>query len=158
MVSRDLAEALVGVIPKTMQLIRAEVRRSSDALSLTQFRILSRLLEYPRTNAELALELGVSDPAMSRQIQSMVEAGWIDRVCAKHDRRSNRLSATRAGEKVFLALRERVVSDFERRIEALDEIERQDLRAGLEVIGAMVSENPAREAAPAAASTEAHPA
>ncbi|MBS1961217.1 MAG: MarR family transcriptional regulator [Bdellovibrionales bacterium] len=139
MVTRPLADALVSVVPKTMQLIRAEIRRSSGALSLTQFRILARLRDFPRTNAELAAELGVSDPAMSRQIQTMVEAGWVDRVCVKSDRRCNRLSPTRAGDTAFLALREHVVNEFERRIESLDELDRLDLKAGLDVISNLLS-------------------
>jgi DNA-binding MarR family transcriptional regulator len=142
MVTRDLADALVSVVPKTMQLIRAEIRRSPGEASLTQYRILARLRASPRSNSELATGLGVSRPAMTRQMNTMVRLGWVARIPARDDRRKNHLTATPRGEKIFKAMREEVVKNFVHRIEGLDRSERRDLEAGVAALARLLAERP----------------
>lgn len=131
MISRDLADSLVGVIPKTMQLLREDVRRSTGHATLTQYRILARLCTFPRTNSELASEMSVSLPAMTRQMNIMVKAQWVTRVMNQDDRRKNQIAVTSEGKKVYAQIRKKVVADFTKRIENLDEQTRSELNSGV---------------------------
>lgn len=74
-------------------------------ITASEFSVLCCVVEYPRKHAgapacvaDIAAQMGVSVPAVSRTLRSLQEKGWIERNVDEADRRSVRVTATPAGE------------------------------------------------------------
>src|SRR2546422_357750 len=95
----ELARAFLDVVPRTMWLVRAEVRqaarnKSQGTLSVPQIRVLAQLRSGAKGNGELAEALGVSVPSMSRLVDGLVRRGMVTRAVRRQDRRSVTLALT----------------------------------------------------------------
>ena len=94
----------------------------------------------PITIGDLASLEGVSAPTMTRIVDRMEAAGFVDRVADPIDRSMRRISITRAGsEHLAQARRER--SDWLRdRLAMLTETQRTDIELALGALEAMLPE------------------
>ncbi len=75
--------------------------------------------------------LGLSEPAVSRGVESLVKRGLARRTDDPTDRRCKRVSLTAKGEKVVAGLSEVRIASFRTFVEGLDENEISALGAGL---------------------------
>jgi DNA-binding MarR family transcriptional regulator len=133
--THHLARTLIHVIPKSMWLIRYGMRDAArDEFSVPQFRVLAQLFGGPRTNSDLALQIGISVPAMSRLVDGLVKAGWVTRVQNVKDRRQSNLKMTAAGNKRYLALQEQALASFELKLSHLNEEQQRALAQGLSIL------------------------
>lgn len=95
--------------------------RVIEGMTPSEFSVLCCAVEYPRRNpgkaatvAEIATQMNVLVPAVSRTLRSLQEKGWIERAVDECDRRSVRVSATPAGEEMLQANTKRVVNALNR--------------------------------------------
>ena len=78
----------------------------SDSFSPSKVRILRLLgLRASQTSSQIARFLGVSKPAVTQLIDSMVQRKLVTRRTAKHDRREVDLRLTEKGKSAYQAVR-----------------------------------------------------
>jgi DNA-binding MarR family transcriptional regulator len=131
----DLSRSFVEVIPRSMWSIRYAMREAAGAeLTVPQFRCLAMMSRRPRTNGDLAENMGVSVPAMSRMIDGLVQEGYVVRVPQEHDRRQVNLELSLPGRRKFEKMRKQTHELFRGKFEGLAEDKRRRLREGLEVL------------------------
>jgi DNA-binding MarR family transcriptional regulator len=98
--SSDLAKKILEVIPPSMARIREDLRSSygnvSD-LSVPQLRVMGCVKRGLVLVGDIAKHQGVSQPAMSKMVEGLVERGLIERYQAKGDRRQVPLRLTKSG-------------------------------------------------------------
>ncbi len=74
--------------------------QDSVGISLSQFLLLMQLDGGKQCQRELASELGVTAAAISRQVGTMLERGWLKRLDNQDDRRYEFLVLTPKGKRV----------------------------------------------------------
>ena len=132
---KDLAHSFIHVIPRSMLAIRHGMRESArEQFSVPQFRVLAQLWVQSQTNGELADHIGVSVPAMSRLVETLVRAGLVGRVPQSHDRRQVLLSLTEAGQKRFLSLQQTTQMVFKQKFSQLNADQKKKLAEGLSIL------------------------
>lgn len=94
-----LVETLQLVARRLVALTATAVARfSSDPITLPQYRTLVVVATHPEATAsEVAAELGVSAPAVTRLVRTLMRRALITRRNDEHDRRQVRLSLTPRG-------------------------------------------------------------
>ena len=107
-----LAEELMAVFTHIQRVSTSglyELVESLD-LSLTQIKALHALDAGPAPSVkELADQLGLSLPAASRAVESLLRKGLVTRTEDEHDRRIKRIALTSEGQEAAIALhRERL--------------------------------------------------
>jgi DNA-binding MarR family transcriptional regulator len=93
---------------------RSELRERRPAgLSMAQFRFLHILVKDPdRSLSDMADDLGVSPPALSKMVDGLVERGLVQRKGDASDRRRITLAPTAAGQRLVSGFRK----DLEQRL------------------------------------------
>jgi len=102
----ELADRVLEVVPRTMRLIRGEMRaRGRGELSVAQLRVLLRVRRRPGIGlSAVADHVGISMPAASALVDRLVRAGLVERSADPDERRRIQLRLTPAGtERVALA-------------------------------------------------------
>ena len=119
--STECARALLEVIPKVMQTIRAEMRRhSGQDLSVVQMRTLAFLNRHPGAPLSAVAEhVGLTLPSMSSQVSGLVARDLLDRCTAAHDRRYVTLTLTKEGRDVYQTARQNALTHIAARVDAL---------------------------------------
>ena len=81
-----------------------------SGITASEFGVMCCTREYPKkhggspvTVAEIAQEMSISVPAVSRTLRSLQEKGFITREVDENDRRSVRVTVTPAGEQLLEA-------------------------------------------------------
>ncbi|MBI3541960.1 MAG: MarR family transcriptional regulator [Deltaproteobacteria bacterium] len=129
------ARQILEVIPRTMRIIRSELRLAAKSeLSVPQFRILVHLGESALNNGQLADIQGVSVAAMSRMVDGLVRRGLIERTHDATDRRQVRLALTGVGSQTLERLKSGVQLSLAARISSLGTQPKEDLLNGLNVL------------------------
>lgn len=128
----EVAKRVLEVIPLSMARIRTEMRAASPSdLSVPQYRILGSILRGRNLAGEIAKHQGVSQPAMSKMIDSLVEKGLIRRDTQGKDRRRIPLLLTPEGEELFLKIRRTAQQELSRHTGQLNARDRKELLQGL---------------------------
>ena len=128
----ELAKKILDVIPQSMAKIRTEMRAASPSdLSVPQYRILGSIFRGRNLAGEIAKHQGVSQPAMSKMIDSLVEKALIRRDTQSKDRRQIPLLLTPEGEAVFLKIRRTAQAEIGRRTVKMNARDRKELFQGL---------------------------
>jgi len=128
----DAARQLLEALPPVMRRLRRDVGEADlGGLTLPQFRVLAKAAPGGRTAGELAAEMGVSLPALSRMAASLARRGHLSRTRAPRDRRLVHVTLTPRGRRAYRAVRARIQADWAARIARLDARARRDLLAGL---------------------------
>jgi DNA-binding MarR family transcriptional regulator len=134
----ESAKKLLEVIPKTMRIIRTELRNYAKAeFSVPQFRILIHVSQGPRNNSQLAEHIGVSVAAMSRMVNGLVLKGLLTRTVGPTDRRQVQLILTEKGRNTVNQLTSAVQKTMALRISRLGQRPKRELRTGLSVLEAL---------------------
>ena len=99
MIPVPVAEGIVELASRVVQLVRAEVRQhQTTGLPYSQIRALRFLKENPGAAlSDVAEHLGLGAPTVSKAINELVEQGMVSRTGDSEDRRRVMLHATADG-------------------------------------------------------------
>src|SRR5882757_7518717 len=127
---------LQDVLPRAMLMVRKESQAAIDGdISFTQVRMLSHLDKYgAMTPGDLAINLGVTRPAISKLCIGLVKLGFVQRSAPGDDRRSYTLSLNPAGKKRVDQIRENSAQHISARLQSLSPQDQQRLSDALQVL------------------------
>jgi DNA-binding MarR family transcriptional regulator len=134
--ANDCARVVLEAIPHLMRVIRLQVRaRSSPELTMPQFRTLAFLgrNEDPML-ADVATFLGLTPPAASKLVDTLVAAKFVTREEGTFDRRRVALKLTPAGRRKYTKLVEEAENYLAERIQHLAPGTRSEVVRGLEAL------------------------
>jgi DNA-binding MarR family transcriptional regulator len=134
--ANDCARVVLEAIPHLMRVIRLQVRsRSSPELTMPQFRTLAFLgrNEDPML-ADVATFLGLTPPAASKLVDTLVAAKLVTREEGATDRRRVALKLTPAGLRKFTRLVDEAEAYLAERIQNIAPNVRNDVVRGLEAL------------------------
>ena len=138
----QLALELLNTVPKIMQTIRTEMRRSRGSdLSVPQFRVLAHLRKYPGISlVETADHLGLTSPSMVSLIDALESKGLVARGAAAADRRKIALRLTQSGEVWFDASFLAAQNSLAARLEHFTAADLETLLCAFDLLGAEFAE------------------
>jgi DNA-binding MarR family transcriptional regulator len=130
------ASRLVNTHFQLMCTIRNEMRgQSGTDLTIAQFRTLMRLHRQAGCNlSDLADDIGVSPPAMSKLIDGLVERGLVERSLDAADRRRLELAVSPDGRRALDRLRQSIVARVAGTLAVLSAAERTALHAAMSTL------------------------
>jgi len=127
-----ISKKFIKVIPNSMSLIRSHIRNASESdLSFPKFRILSNINRGLCTVSELAENHCISQPAVSKLVDSLVDEKYITRHENTSDRRFIELRLTPEGSKKFQDVRTKASKEFQHNIDLLNSKELKQLEDAL---------------------------
>jgi DNA-binding MarR family transcriptional regulator len=144
----ELETRLIATIPRLMRHLLAHARRRAAWKRLTyqQYNVL-RIIhsEGPMPQAEIARRLFVTAPVITRLSAGLVDAGLVERGGDPLDRRSVRLTLTRAGRRRAAAMRRDLLAAAKELIEPLPGDRRAAVAAALDELQVLLpSRRPTR--------------
>ncbi|MCL2419318.1 MAG: MarR family transcriptional regulator [Conexibacteraceae bacterium] len=98
------ASALLAAAPLVARWMERLLAQVEPPLTLVQYDALRAIADAPLTAAELALRTGVSGPAVSQLLATLVAARWVERHPLETDRRRQELSLTSSGEELVASI------------------------------------------------------
>src|SRR5437868_1164046 len=123
-----LADRLRPVLLRLARELRREAR--AEGVSPSQVTLLVAIKYAPGIGVkELAERERVSAPAMSRQVDRLVKAGFVERASSEDDRRRVGLTLTEAGRRLLRKVRSRRTVWLSQRLQALSPAELEVLEA-----------------------------
>jgi DNA-binding MarR family transcriptional regulator len=137
--AREVAAALLEVVPLAMRQLRKELRIGSD-LSIAQFRILAHLGCEPANNKTLAEALGVSVPATSRMVKLLVQRKYVESTQGVADKREVLVKLTKSGERRFEIVRNTVREGLALRLMSVAPSRLRKGESGLRVMKGILAE------------------
>lgn len=130
-----LAELIMDVIPKAMQSIREEMRKGrTERLTVSQYRLLAAVDRGLCHNKEIGELLGVSEAAISRMIDVLLQYGFVKKEISKTDRRIRYLSLTNDGKKFFNLIKTDAKTRLKTKLSVLSSEETETVIKGLEIL------------------------
>jgi DNA-binding MarR family transcriptional regulator len=124
------------------QAVWADLRRSNQAIELSQWLALRRVGRSPCTMSELARHRGVGLPTISKSVEMLVQRGWVERWIDKVDRRQTLVRLTARGRRVLADCRKRAEILIDTQLASLTAHEREVIAANLEKLrGALAIED-----------------
>jgi DNA-binding MarR family transcriptional regulator len=138
-----VAELFLRVVPQTMRVVAADVRRSGLDIEPIYIHLLRILSRGDLSLGELADLLSVSAPTMSKTISTLEGRGWVDRQRSEEDRRVVRVGLTAEGQTMLGRAHEYMVARISEAMATLSAEERERLAAGLEILGDVFALTPA---------------
>lgn len=134
----DVPRRVLEVVPRVLHEIRAIVRSIPGRhMSEAQFRVMNLLAIGINRVGKLAEYYGVSQPAMSKMVDSLVRIGLVGRSTFENDRRQIDLILTKKGATQLEELRRKVRDEVASRMSLLDHKKRQKLLDGLKELAAV---------------------
>jgi DNA-binding MarR family transcriptional regulator len=127
------ADLLLNAVPSVMIFLRATFRRASRSEpTITQVRALAIIHRCGQgTLTEIADLLGISSPAASRMVETLVAKGLIRRQTNATDRRRLSLQLTAEGEKALNTAWAAARENLAARLEELSESEMATIQTAL---------------------------
>lgn len=129
-----MAGRILEVIPLVMRSLAAEMRRSGHTLSPSHFRVLAHLYLERMSLGDLAHQICVSPPTMSRSITTLQERGWVRRVPSNQDGRVVFAELTPQGRQVLRDIEHQSRQWISQYLEALSAAEREALLEGIDLL------------------------
>ena len=143
------AKRLLEIIPLSMSRVRAEMRSCIPGdLSVPHFRILGSIVRGKTLANEIAQHHGVSQPSMSRSVNSLVRRGLIERSRKSADRRQTPLRLTKKGAALFRKIKTATENRLSQKVLTMDSKSRNALLQGLAELEKLFSINTKCVAAP----------
>ena len=126
---------MMDVMPKAMQSLREEMRQGrGDRLTVPQFRVLAGVNRGVVANKDLGELLGVSEAAISRMVDHLVQDGLIKKSIHKSDRRQSVLSLTIDGSSLYNFIRGDARQRLMEKLEVLPNEKLEIVIKGLEIL------------------------
>jgi len=133
--SEHLAELMLEIMPKTVQYLREEMRKGrGERLTVPQFRVLAAISRGLCSNKELGDLLGVSEAAVSRMLDFLVNEGLVKKAVNKNDRRQTSLSLTAEGQKLHKIIKTDARTRISEKLSSLPESEALAIIHGLDLL------------------------
>jgi DNA-binding MarR family transcriptional regulator len=134
-----LADGLRPVLLRLARELRREAR--AEGVSPSQVTLLVAIKYAPGIGVkELAERERVSAPAMSRQVDRLVKAGFVTREASEDDRRRVGLTLTEAGRRVLRKVRSRRTVWLAQRLQKLSAEELGALEAAVAPLALLLDE------------------
>jgi DNA-binding MarR family transcriptional regulator len=131
----EVAKKILDVIPHSMRQVGIEMRTMmSDELTIPQFRILGAIYRGNSLVSEIAKLHGVSQAAMSKMVQGLVEKGWVEREPQQDDRRQVKLKLSVKGNSFYQQTRKKAQNSIQEKIEGISKQDLFHLEKGLEAL------------------------
>jgi DNA-binding MarR family transcriptional regulator len=131
----DLPDLLLKAVPRTMVVIRDVVRGFAPSdRTILHFRIVTLLLEQPRTTSELAELTGAAPANISKVVAPMGRGKLVTRRHDPQDRRYVHIALTAKGRAQAVAMLAAVRSEMTERLQPLGRSERKALADALLVL------------------------
>ena len=132
--AEQCAEQLLEVIPPVMRRIKLLMReKRSEHLTLPEFRALGYIHRHRGASlSAMADHVGLSIPAASRLVDSLVRLQLVERRASATDRRQIALQLTEQGGDVQARSRQCTHGELATMLAALSESEREDILRGLQ--------------------------
>jgi DNA-binding MarR family transcriptional regulator len=141
----DLESRLIATIPQVLRhlLAHARRRRAWKELTFQQYNVL-RIIHTagPVPQAEIARQLLVTAPVVTRLAGSLVEAGLVERGHDPNDRRAVRLQLTTRGRRQVAAMRRDLLRAARELIEPLPDDRRAAVTAALDELQVLLPARP----------------
>lgn len=133
-VTDEVASHLMELVPEVMYFLRGSYRRLRPShLTIPQIRLLVFVQRRPAGSiSQLADMLGVSLPAASRLVETMVKRGLVRRVSDKRDKRNAMLSLSRSGQQQLKAAQDSGRQALGQRLAALPAGQNRAIATALE--------------------------
>jgi DNA-binding MarR family transcriptional regulator len=141
-VEQQTDETALDFVLALHRLVRS-LRRSaaSPGLHPTQLLVLVHLVEFgPSRIGELAARVSCSQPTATTVTNGLEAAGLVRRVPDTSDGRAIRVQLTEAGRATLLAIAKDQAGQLRRRLDELDEADRQVVLAAVPVLRRMTSD------------------
>jgi DNA-binding MarR family transcriptional regulator len=139
-ISLKIAHRMLYTIPTLIRFLVSEMRQAENTIIPSQFGLMACLANQPCTVSELAANQGVSLPAISRSVNTLVERNWVRRIPLKHDRRAIRLELTPEGERILESIENQMETRLAVRLENLPREDRDALWRGWNIIEDVVTD------------------
>ncbi|MBA3943579.1 MAG: MarR family transcriptional regulator [Herpetosiphonaceae bacterium] len=148
--ARDCARLLLETLPIVRRGVREAMRLQKvpvhEPLTMDQVRLLKILRHESHSLGELATRHGVTASTMSRSVDILVRRGWVSRTSDPADRRQVILQLTDGGRGAHAEMDQHAEEAITLLIEELDDLEREKLFSGLEVLHALLERKQAEDA------------
>ena len=127
--SSDISKLFFKVLPNSMSMVRCHIKRASEPsfLSFSKFRVLANIERGINTAGELADLHGVSQPAISKLVDSLVNEGFLTRHSNGSDRRVVELQITASGKRAIKKIKTQASKTFEPYMHLLNKSEQNEL-------------------------------
>lgn len=131
----DISKYLFKVTPNLMSHIRCHIMKASEpSFSFTKFRVLANVNRGICNVSEIAHLHGVSQPAISKIVDSLVVGNFLSRHHSLVDRRKTILRLTSDGRKKLNKIKNLASKTFEPTVNLLSEKEKVELTKSLTCI------------------------
>ncbi|MEI7833941.1 MAG: MarR family transcriptional regulator [bacterium] len=139
-VIEECSALVMETIPRLMRTIRWEVKSQRPIdLSASQFRTLRFLKHHPGTSlSQLAENVDVSMPSMSKAVDILVVQGLVNRESAVDDRRRILLTLTIEGEEMLQEMRTAMRACLAERLNSLNVNELTQIIEGMQILRSIV--------------------
>lgn len=97
MTNTEIANKLIVIIPRMMQVIVTAVKNQQIQLPMIHYQLLRILKEHPMSLSQLAEHLLISKASLSETVNLIVEKGWIEKIDDPSDARRVFLKISRSG-------------------------------------------------------------
>ena len=135
----EAALAILGIYFPLTRFFRSEFRAGSE-LTLDQFRTLMLIRHGKNQVGKLAEENSISQPTMSKMIDTLVGAGFVERTPHPSDRRQIELRLTPSGDAAVKKIGGSIAGALARRLDVLDEGEVAAIRAVAKRLGDLLAD------------------
>jgi DNA-binding MarR family transcriptional regulator len=131
----DIAEELPQRVSCLTRLFRA---RTDLPVSRTEMAVLRAALTRPRRITELAAGEGVTQPAITRVVNHLVENGWVERRPDPDDGRAVVVAITTAGHALYETVRAEYRALLHEEMAALSDDDIQTLDRAIDVLDELI--------------------
>jgi DNA-binding MarR family transcriptional regulator len=138
------AELVADELRPVLLRLARELRKETEQLGVTarQSTLLWLIKRSPGLSlAELAAEEGISPPALSRHVDRLEAAGFIERVRSTEDRRRVGLRLTDEGARLMRRVRARRTTWLAEHLRALEPAQLQAIEAAIPALQRLLGED-----------------
>ncbi|MBC7466473.1 MAG: MarR family transcriptional regulator [Bdellovibrio sp.] len=138
---KRLSTQFIQIAPQMIRTVKSEIRAAADGrLTHAQFRILATIYRGQNTVGQIATEHGVSQPSMSKMVESLVKKSLVQRTASKTDRRQVSLQLSAKGLKLFTDLKDKAADSLTIKIKKLSKDQQKDLAQALDHLQSLLQE------------------
>ncbi len=136
------AAALLATAPLVTRWTERLLAQLEPRLTVSQYLALRAIADEPVSAVDLARRTGVSDPAVSQLLATLVASGWVERRPAANDRRRQELLLTADGQTLLATVENALVARLAELIESAPPHELDALTHSLALVRATLAGTP----------------
>lgn len=136
--ARCLDDIAAGLPERASTLTRFFFATSKTGITRTEGALLHALSEQPHRITELALRVGITQPAVTQLANRLEHRGWVTRAVDRADRRAVLVRLTPSGRAAANRMHDEYRALMRTHMAELDEEELETLRHALEVLDHLI--------------------